>query len=162
MDRALFAPYSKSNTPMFSLNGVNCWGRLVGVHDGDSITVVMNEVTCNDRSFFKYNLRLNGINAPELRSSDPVVRLAAVRSRNRLLEILTAGDVRVADGATGTQIDAALNDAGKVYTVWVKCLENEKYGRTLAEVYAQQGRDVSANTMMLQEGHAVRYLGGSD
>ncbi len=48
----------------FSFDGYECYGRVVRVHDPDTITVLFHyhDTIC------KTNLRLNGIDAPELHS----------------------------------------------------------------------------------------------
>lgn len=48
----------------FSFDGYECYGRVVKVHDCDTITVLFH----HHDSLCKTNLRLNGIDAPELHS----------------------------------------------------------------------------------------------
>lgn len=48
----------------FSFDGHECYGRVVKVHDCDTITVLFH----HHGTLCKTNLRLNGIDAPELHS----------------------------------------------------------------------------------------------
>lgn len=48
----------------FSFDGYECYGRVVRVHDPDTITVLFH----HHDTLCKTNLRLNGIDAPELHS----------------------------------------------------------------------------------------------
>lgn len=154
---ARLAPYRRDNTPAFSLRGSECWARLVGAHDGDTVTVVLEAFPGR---FQKANIRLRGIDTCEMTSTDPVLKGRAVAARDRVIELLTGGGVRLqADVAYSRgQIDAAL--AQQVYTVWVCCFEQDKYGRTLADVYPDCPVCRSANQVLLDEGLACPYDGG--
>ena len=55
---------TNKNTPKFTLEGDRpC--KCVKVYDGYTITVVFQPFP--DTPFYKYNIRLNGIDTPELR-----------------------------------------------------------------------------------------------
>jgi len=73
------------------------------VHDGDTIMGKLDmglqhylgglpELQPFDPKGAYYSLRLFGINAPELTSSDPAIRLAAQASRDNLEALLLPGD----------------------------------------------------------------------
>jgi len=52
------------HTPEFTLNGLNTKGRLVNIIDGDSVSIVLPVFN----NFYKYNIRLSGIDTCEMRS----------------------------------------------------------------------------------------------
>lgn len=102
-------------------------GTLVSIHDGDTITCVLD---LGWRISFTSSIRLYGINAPELSTPE------GVAARNYVQSLLSPGD--------------------HVTVVSHKLLGNtEKYGRVLASVTLPDGRDLS--TLMLGDGHAVAY-----
>ncbi len=53
-----------ASVPRFSFDGVETYARVTNVHDPDTITVVFEF----NNEMIKMNLRLDGIDAPELRS----------------------------------------------------------------------------------------------
>ena len=104
---------------------------VLSVHDGDTMTLSLNlgfEVQ------FKLVVRLAGIDTPELKGK---TKPAAVRSRDRLKELVAGGAVTV----------RTFKDS------------QEKYGRYLAEVYVP-GVERSVNQILVDEGLAVPYSGG--
>jgi micrococcal nuclease len=102
--------------------------------DGDSLWI---EVDVGFHMSYRYNFRLNGINTPELRSSDPEEKAKAYSAKERLQEMLPVGtQVRVMTGKPG------------------------KYGRWIADVIvpAAEGEDgLDVGKVLLEEGHAVPY-----
>lgn len=71
------------------------WFTVLEVYDGDTIMGVLDmglgHYLGRDPSPH-YSIRLYGINAPELNSSDPDVRTAAEASRDNLRSLLAVGD----------------------------------------------------------------------
>lgn len=102
--------------------------QLVSIHDGDTITVVLD---LGWRISYTSSIRLYGINAPELSTPDGV----AARDYVRTL---------IAPGDQLTVVSHRLLGA------------TEKYGRVLASVSIPGGRDLS--TLMIDSGHAVPYM----
>lgn len=151
--KQLFFPHTNT-TPFFSLNTQTHWGRVVSCYDADTMTVVLN--TFN--GFYKYNLRLNGIDTCEMKSKIKENKERAIRARNRVLQWIGVlsedADLNVA--YTRQQIQTMLEK--DVYLVWIHCLEFDKYGRLLAEVYkAPYGE--SCSQMLIQEKYAYLYGG---
>lgn len=107
--------------------------RVVSVYDGDTIRA---DISLGfDTWVMKAQLRLLGINAPEIRGPDPVAAMAA---RDRLQEILKDAD----DVVVETVKDAT-----------------EKYGRYLARVFVLKNEYwTCANETLVAEGHATSYL----
>ena len=105
--------------------------KVVSVYDGDTLTIAARHARHGPPYLFK--VRLEGIDAPELRGSSAAEKEAALAARDWLRQQVL----------------------GKPVT-----LENislEKYGRVLATV-KRRGTDLSK--LALDEGHAVRYDGG--
>lgn len=119
------------NTPRWNFDGLKATGKVVSVYDGDTITVAFDTFGLG---FFKHNVRLSGIDAPEMKGKTPEEKAAAVKSRDYLRVCCE----------------------GKEVTIDVKT--TDKYGRLLASVFAG-GLDLSA--AMLSSKNAVSYSGGT-
>ena len=112
------------------LNG----GHVIKVYDGDTITVA-NKLPiyhCND--MFRFSVRLNGIDTPEIKGKNEDEKEAAKVAKNALSEKIL----------------------GKY--VMLKNVATEKYGRLLADVYLG---DLYLNNWMLENRFAVSYDGGT-
>jgi micrococcal nuclease len=107
-------------------------GRVIKVYDGDTITVA-SKLPFRASPMYRFQVRLRGIDAPELKSKNAIERLAAKASQQALEDLLLTKTVKL--GNVGT----------------------EKYGRILADVYLGS---LCANTFMLQNKLAVPYDGG--
>ena len=110
-----------------------CEGRVIKVYDGDTITVATPVPGSDDRTVYKFSVRLAGIDCPELRSESNDERFMA----------------RNAQRATSGQL------LGKV--VALRNVRTEKYGRLLCDVWVG---DRHINQWLINEGHAVAYEGG--
>jgi micrococcal nuclease len=106
--------------------------KVIKVYDGDTITVAA--FLKGDPECYKFQVRLNGIDSPEMRGSSENEKKHAIISRNALS-------------------DQILN---QIITLDVK--GNEKYGRLLADVL-YNGKNM--NEWMVQNGYAVKYDGGT-
>ena len=148
--------HTYSNTPFFSLNNYNCWGRLVNVHDGDTITVIIEYPT---NTFCKYNIRLDGIDTAEMTSNNLETKTKAIDARNLLIKLATCEkDCNITSTTNRNQIIAMLEK--KVYLVFLKCKNMDKYGRVLADVYTAGDMSTSLNSMILDANLAYEYHGG--
>jgi len=107
-------------------------GRVVKVYDGDTITII-GRVMYNPR-LFTFQIRLNDIDCPELRSKDPVEKEMATIAKNFLSDIIYEK------------------------MVVLKVTGLDKYGRLLAHVYHD---GVQLNDLMLTNRLAVKYDGGT-
>jgi endonuclease YncB( thermonuclease family) len=129
-------------TPFFSLKGHECQARVVSVYDGDTVTVVMELA----KQFWKFKVRLAGIDTCEMKSKDLYIQNKAKEARNRLVELIT-GSKDTSDFETDE------------YLVWVNCKEMDKYGRVLADLYVPTKDSRSFSEVLLEEGLAYEYNG---
>lgn len=150
-----FRQYGGS-TPELSMSGIKSYGRLVDIYDGDSIKVILPVFG----SYYKFTIRLDGIDTCEIRSKDTVLQEYAIKARDRLFELLTNNTPYT---KVYTKIDAK-KDIKKlldteVYLVWVECGNKDKYGRILANIYKDKGSTQSMSSILLEEKLAYRYEG---
>lgn len=103
---------------------------VVNVYDGDTITVV-----------YKYRgkpfcskIRLNGINAPEIKTRDQEEKKNGMESRDYLKSLV-------------------LNKY-----VYIHVCGPDKYYRLDADVYLRKNDKTSVNQAMIQQGYAVTYI----
>lgn len=139
-----------ANTPLFSLNGREFRAKVVNVYDGDTITCVIELFP--DR-FFQFKFRLLAIDTPEMVGEHSA---SAVVARNRVIQLITKTDT------TQEYMHMRAKDIRRFfsnhnYYVHVKCHHFDKYGRVLAEVYADDNLDESINRMLVSENLAVNY-----
>lgn len=108
-------------------------GFVVKVYDGDTITI-LSKLPYKDSALYKFSVRLNGIDCPEIKGETQKEKLRAQVARDELSKLI-------------------LNKH-----VILKELKTEKYGRILAEVYLD---DLHLNQYMLDMNLAVKYDGGT-
>lgn len=147
MDIEVFKQYGGS-TPELSINGLKTYGRLIDVYDGDTIKVILPAFN----SYYKFTLRLNGIDTCEIKSKQLELKDYAIKARNKILELITNNY----EINTKKEIKELLES--NVYLVWVECLESDKYGRILANVYKNKDTK-SLSDILLEENLAYKYSG---
>jgi endonuclease YncB( thermonuclease family) len=147
MSKEDFRQYGGS-TPELSINGLKSYGRVIDIYDGDTIKVILPTFD----SYYKFTIRLNGIDTCEIRSKDKVLQDNALKARNRLLELLTNNKVN-----TKNDIKNILES--DVYLVWVECCNKDKYGRILANIYKDKQTTKSVSEILLEEKLAYKYEG---
>ena len=106
------------------------------VVDGDTVDVTLDlgfDILYNNR------IRLHGINAPESRTSDPEEKVRGLAAKDRVKELCPVGSA-----------------------VTIKTIKDErgKFGRILGEIWLET-LPGSVNEILVKEGHAVEYFGGS-
>lgn len=140
-------------TPRFTLNNINTYGRLVDIIDGDSLSIILP--IYND--YFKFNVRLNGIDTSELHSHKEELKHFAENAKNELVKLIIK-----TDNLTKHEVQEILDN--KLIVVWVECLEFDKYGRLLANVYCfnedTNEYDISLSEYLLNNKFAYMYNGG--
>ncbi len=122
--------FNTENMKPFVPNFKKC--KVVNVYDGDTITVAA--YLKGDPQCYKFKVRLNGIDSPELRGSSTTEKQHAIRARDALKERI-------------------LNEIIDLNIVGI-----EKYGRILGDVI-YKGEDI--NKWMIEKGYAVPYSGGT-
>ena len=131
---------------MYSLKSKNIYARLVNVHDGDTITCIIESYP---NCFFKYNVRLNNIDASEITSKDPKLKNLAILARNSLIYILTG--IIIDNDSNYTRYDIINLLSTDVFLVYLKCDGMDKYGRVLADVYNINNHEKSASEILAEK-----------
>ena len=110
-------------------------GTVVKVYDGDTITVANTLPIIDDDTIYRFSVRLNGIDTPELRGGkNEDEKTLAIMARDFLSGKIMHKQVELRD------------------------VKTEKYGRLLADVWFQ-GK--SMNSLMVEKRFAVEYDGGT-
>ena len=108
-------------------------GQVIKVYDGDSITIAAH-LPIEKSPLFRFSVRLNGIDTPEIRGKNEDEKAAAKEARDALSNLILH----------------------KV--IILKNVGTEKYGRILADVYLD---DLCINEWLIKENYAVKYNGGT-
>ena len=108
-------------------------GKVVKVYDGDTFTLAA-KLPNTDGPVYRFTVRLNGIDTPEIKGKTATEKELAKRARDALSSLIM----------------------NKI--VILKNVETEKYGRLLAEVYVD---DININNYMIDNKYAVKYDGGT-
>ena len=107
-------------------------GKVVKVYDGDTITVA-TRLPYSDK-WYRFSVRLAGIDSAEIKGKTPNEKAAALKARDALHDLIF----------------------GKI--VKLKRVSTEKYGRLLADIYLE---DLHVNKWLLDNGLAIPYDGGN-
>jgi len=107
--------------------------QVIKVYDGDTITVAA-KMPYKDSPMYRFSVRLNGIDCPEIKGKTEEEKIAAKKAQQALEELILHK------------------------MVILKNVDTEKYGRLLADVYLQ---DLHLNQYMLDNKYAVPYDGGT-
>ena len=105
--------------------------KVIKVYDGDTITIATR--LPGNTSVYRFSVRLDGIDTPEIKTKNPREHERAVFVRDQLHSLVY----------------------GKI--VLLKNLSIEKYGRILADVYLD---DLNVNEYMVDKKYANVYDGG--
>jgi micrococcal nuclease len=132
------------------MNGDDFKAKVSGIYDGDTLTGI---IEIFPGRFCQLKFRLRGIDTPELYGNE---REKARLAMYRVVEIVTGAKQ---DHLSPKEIKSLLNGGGEFY-VYVKCSKFEKYGRVLADVFAESAYEdgESINDILLAEGLAVPYM----
>lgn len=144
------------NVKDFSLKGKEFFARVVDVYDGDTLTLIIPI----ESSFYKYPIRLMGIDTCEMKSKNQENKTKAICARNTVLRwILQSEDFSLDEQFTRKQIQDMLSK--QVSLVWVKCNDFEKFGRLLCNVYLDASDSESLSQKLINEKLAYAYTGGT-
>ena len=110
-------------------------GRVIKVYDADTITIA-TRLPFNDSPLYRLSVRLNGIDAPEIKGKDisNEEKEAAIIARDVVSKMILHKDVVL------------------------KNIQTEKYGRVLADVYID---NINLNEYLITHKYAVKYDGGT-
>lgn len=133
--------------PQFTLKGWVGAGKVLRVHDGDTLHLAVELFGAVHRLC----CRLDGINAPEL--NDAARRSAAFRARNRLISLTTSVDIGADDERSDRALQAVIDQ--NILMIQVKIVGADKFGRWLVELH---NKDCHVNSTLLAEGHATPFM----
>ena len=141
-------------TPLFSFNGFRTEARVVNVIDGDTIAVVFS--TFNQ--YYKFHLRINGIDTCEIHSKNEILKTKALKAKNRMIDLLYAEEIMKKEEVKNTKEIIDLFEK-KVCIIWLECLEFDKYGRLLGNIFITD-KKINVANVLLKENLAYEYHGG--
>tara|TARA_Y100000994_G_C15634427_1_gene418483 strand:+ start:323 stop:796 length:474 start_codon:yes stop_codon:yes gene_type:complete len=108
-------------------------GRVIKCYDGDTITVAAYPY--QESELYKFSVRLNGIDCPEIKSKQHTEKqcalLAKVTLENKILNKM----------------------------IILENVKTEKYGRLLADIYLKDEPTTSIGIWMMEQKLAVKYDG---
>ena len=144
-----------SDISEFSLNGVKTSGKIVEIYDGDTCKIVL----LNNNILQKFNCRINGIDTPEMKPplnkpNREIEIKNAYRCRNRLIQLCASTKIDIDTDVKKISLDT------NTKIVYVECLEFDKYGRLLVNIYEKE-KSISYNDILINEGFAKKYNGGT-
>jgi endonuclease YncB( thermonuclease family) len=149
------------DTPEFSLCGLTLQGKIVECYDADTCKIALPV----QNTFYKFTCRLNGIDTPEMKPrKDKPNRdneiLWAKKARAELLKMICENNLVSSFDNLDIKKDEVIKILGQnKKLVTVKCLEFDKYGRLLVELY-NDINNKSFNTILVEKNLAVNYDGG--
>lgn len=127
-------------TPYFSFKGKIFNARCCSVYDGDTFTALF----IYNGEFIKYKCRCYGYDSPEMKpllsklNREEEIQLAH-KAKERFIELV---------------------EKSKNNLIRIECLDFDKYGRILVNVYNGVDKQ-SINDIMISEGHGKPYFGGT-
>lgn len=145
---------TKHNTKKFTLSGLATYAKVINVYDGDSITCIMP--LFND--FFIFDVRLNGIDTCEIHSNSEFLKRKALEARKIILDFIdTQNDIKL--NASKKEIQDYMYNHNVI--VWLKCYDFDKYGRVMADIYANSESCESLSKLLLDNNLAYEYTGST-
>lgn len=124
---------------IFSYEGRRCEGKVVSVYDGDTVKIVFPLTDKEPERLYRWNCRLINVDTPELRTKN------------------------LREKAFGKQVRDALKEKILNKVVTVSCLDFDKYGRLLVEIFMKNNSSddlVSINNWLIENEYAKKYDGG--
>ena len=133
--------------------------KLLKIYDGDTAWVSINSPL---RATFR--VRLVGVDTPEMRQPADLanrdeLKRRAYAARNRLAQLATDVQIDLASEEKRAPWDALIST--NTLTIFAVFGPPDKYGRALATLYRGANDEASINEILIQEGHAVAYDGGT-
>jgi endonuclease YncB( thermonuclease family) len=147
------------DVPEFSLCGLTLQGKVVECYDADTCKIVLPV----QNSFYKFTCRLNGIDTPEMKPrKDKPNRenemIWAKKARGELLRLICLNNSCFDNlDIKKEEVNNMLENNKRL--IIVKCLEFDKYGRLLVELFGDD-KNKSFNNILVEKNLAVNYDGG--
>jgi len=131
---------NENDISYFSFIGKTFIAKPCHIYDGDTFSIIFKYKD----EYIKYRCRCMGYDCPEMKplKSNPNrdnEKMLAIKSRERLIELI---------GKHSSKL------------IKVECLEFDKYGRILINVWNMVDTK-SINQIMIEEGHGKAYSGGT-
>jgi endonuclease YncB( thermonuclease family) len=108
-------------------------GFVIKVYDGDTLTIAA-KLPYNGSPLYRFSVRLNGIDCPEIKGKDDDEKQCAILAKNEIINLVFQKEIIL------------------------KNVQTEKYGRILADVFIN---DLHINQHLLDQRLAVKYDGGT-
>ena len=123
-------------TKIFSFEGRKCIGKVVDVYDGDTVKIVFPLSEKEPDRLYKWNCRLINVDTPELRTKNLKEKQFGKLVRDKLRE-------KILDKL-----------------VYISCMDFDKYGRLLVEIFEDYEYKISINNWLITNEYAKEYHGG--
>ena len=132
----LLQPYGRE-TPPFSLDGLEAYARVVGIHDSCTLRVTLPIAS---EQFHQFSVRLDGFETRELKSSEVENDLEKRRARDKLFELIV--------GHKPLSGFADFFDS-RIVVVRLVCGKFDSHGHLRAQLYSFRDTTRSVNQMMM-------------
>ena len=123
-------------TKVFSFEGRKCIGKVVDVYDGDTVKIVFPLSEKEPDRLYKWNCRLINVDTPEIRTKNLKEKEFGKLVRNKLREKILEK------------------------LVYINCMDFDKYGRLLVEIFEYCEYKNSINNWLINNEYAKIYHGG--
>lgn len=147
-----FSKYNYENCPKLFDKEFSTIARVVDIYDGDTCTCIFKL----NNTYYKFNIRLNGIDTCEMKSKINEVKDKALLARNRLFNLITKKKLDKLD-ISRKDTKVLLNK--DVYLVKLTIYGLEKYGRVLADIYDLDNTITSFSSILINEKLGYKYDG---
>ena len=124
-------------TQIFSFEGRKCMGKVVDVYDGDTVKIVFPLSELEPERLYRWNCRLINIDTPEIRTKNLKEKVFGKEVRDHLRK-------KILDKL-----------------VYVSCMDFDKYGRLLVEIFEDEQYIESINNWLIVNDYAKKYDGGT-
>lgn len=124
-----------SKIKRFSFSGLNTFARVIKVHDADTITIIFEY----NGEIIKYNIRIDGIDAPELHSKKKEEMDLSKKGKSYVSKLILYSIVRV------------------------RFKDFDKYGRILGDIFIfdeESHEEQNLASILIRGGYVREYEGG--
>lgn len=142
---------TNESVPFFSLQGHTCPGKVVYIHDGDTVRIA---IRMNNGELKKFQCRMLGYDSPELKSKDA----NAWRATNILARLVLSEDIPLDVEVLHTKHDWCEIFALNRKVLLVEFHQDDKYGRKLVRLTDRDGNCL--NDQVMEHSFNVAYDGG--